>query len=261
MISLFCAGLAAPLYANSQANRINSSYDIPGEYSSNNSSLDESMEVVPAKVYERNCKKPGKKKRVTKECPVKRTYRAQHNVFYVGAFGGYGTISGASSQDGQFVQGRLAMGAAKTWDRYLVGAEVGVQSGNTMHLSVSNALVLASGGLQWLATLKPLADILVATKIQIAIQQPIYITLKAGAAYRQLQLDDRHSSNYYVSKVNPEVQAGLSMALTPHAMLTVLYQGIYSKCNVGASLNDAGNATISHIPTQQAGFIGVEYSL
>ncbi len=43
--------------------------------------------------------------------------------------------------------------------------------------------------------------------------------------------------------------------------MTGFYQGIYSGSNAGVGLDSAGNVTISRIPTQQAGFIGFEYTV
>lgn len=85
--------------------------------------------------------------------------------------------------------------------------------------------------------------------------------LKGGIAYRQLQLNDRTSTyNDYLNKINGEFQAGLGVNITKHVMLNAFYQGIYSNNNANVYLDSAGNTPISHIPTQQAGFLGVEYS-
>jgi hypothetical protein len=86
--------------------------------------------------------------------------------------------------------------------------------------------------------------------------------VKAGIAYRQLQLEDRTSPSDSLQQVNGELQVGLGYKLTDHATLTAFYQGIYAGGNAGVSTDATGDNTyISRIPTQQAGFLGIEYSL
>lgn len=93
------------------------------------------------------------------------------------------------------------------------------------------------------------------------MNKPIYYILKGGIAYRQVQLDDRTSTyGDGLSHVTGELQAGLGMNVTEHVLLNVFYQGIYSNSNASVSLDSSGNTPITHIPTQQAGFLGVEYS-
>ena len=138
---------------------------------------------------------------------------------YMGAYGGYGNVSGAYKNDGQVTQGRLVLGLhAAEYRAATFGAEVGVESGNDMRL-------------------------------------------QADAAYRQLQLEDRSSSRDGLRKINPELQIGLGVNITQNMMLTAFYQGIFSGNTAGVALNSAGDVTISKIPTQQAVFVGLEYSL
>jgi hypothetical protein len=180
----------------------------------------------------------------------------------VGAYGGYGNVSGAYKQDGQVTQGRLALGLRVAEYKSLsFGAEAGVQSGNTMRLYPSDTFIAATGGLPVQSTLKPLLDILVTMKGQLFPGHRLFGTLKAGAAYRQLVFDDRSSTRDGLRKVNGELQAGLAFNLTNHATLTAFYQGIYSGANAGLAINSVGDVTISRIPTQHAGFLGLEYSI
>lgn len=185
-------------------------------------------------------------------------------LFYVGGYGGYGTVSGGYKNDGNVAQGRFALGVhAKQYRKWMLGGEVGIQSGNTMRLSASSAVVNPVTGLPPQATLKPLLDLLFTVKSQIPLNmnKPVYYILKGGIAYRQLQLEDRTSTyGDGLSNVTGELQAGLGMNVTEHVLLNAFYQGIYSNSNAGVSLDSAGNTPISHIPTQQAGFLGVEYS-
>ena len=182
---------------------------------------------------------------------------------YLGAYGGYGTVDGAYGQDGQFTQGRLALGLrAIDYNIASFGVETGVQLGNDMRLSASSTLIDASGGLPIQATLKQFIDLLLTVKFQLLPNYPLVAILKGGIAYRQLQLDDRTSSQDSLRKVNGEFQAGLGYKLTEYVMLTALYQGIYSNNNAGISIDATGdNIYISRIPTQQAGFLGLEFTL
>ena len=182
---------------------------------------------------------------------------------YMGAYGGYGVVSGAYDNDGDVAFSRLTLGLhAYEYQQISFGAELGVQSGNTMRLDASSAVINSLGGLQPQATLKPFIDLLVTVKKQLINTAPLFGILKGGIAYRQLQLENSNSSSDTVRKVNCELQAGLGYTLTEHAMLTAFYQGIYSNSSAGVSADASGaNTYINNIPTQQAGFLGIEYSL
>jgi len=183
-------------------------------------------------------------------------------LFYVGGYGGYGTVSGGYNNDGNFAQGRFTLGVhAKQYKQWMLGGEIGVQSGNTMRLAANSNVVNPALDLPPQATLKPLVDLLFTVKGQIQPDKPLFYLLKGGIAYRQLQLNDRTSTlGDSLSNVTGELQAGLGIHITEHVLANAFYQGIYSNSNTGVYLDSAGNTPISHIPTQQAGFLGVEYS-
>lgn len=181
---------------------------------------------------------------------------------YLGAFGGYGLINGAYKQDGNFAQGMLTLGfRAAEYKHFMFGIEGGVQSGNNLRLNASPDIIEAAGGLPIQGNLKPVLDLLVTLKSALPTYQPVSLILKGGIAYRQLQFTDRTSIQDTLSSVNGEFQAGLGYQITDHAMLTAFYQGIYSSRNAGITINSASDTLMSAIPTQQAGFLGVEYSL
>ena len=181
--------------------------------------------------------------------------------WYVGGYGGYGGIDGAYGQDGNFSQGRFALGYRATEFRLAqFGLEAGVQSGNVMRLSSDPYYNAEAGGLVAQTALKPMIDLLVTVKTSTWSKYPIYGLLKGGIAYRQLHFVDRTSSNDYLNKINGEFQGGLGYQITEHAALTAFYQGIYSKHNTNVQYDIQEDLTISNIPTQQAGFLGVEYT-
>lgn len=185
-----------------------------------------------------------------------------HPIFYVGGYGGYGTVSGGYKNDGNVAQGRFTLGVhTMQCKKWILGGEMGIQSGNTMRLAARSSVIDPTMDLPPQATLKPLLDLLFTVKGQIQVDKPFYYLLKGGIAYRQLQLEDRTSPyGDGLSKVAGEFQAGVGMNINDHVQLNVFYQGIYSNKNAGVYLDTAGNTPIAHIPTQQGGFLGIEYS-
>lgn len=184
------------------------------------------------------------------------------SIFSVGAYGGYGFVNGAYKQDGQVALARLNLGIKAVEEQNIIfGLEAGVQSGNNMRLNASDDFIAATGGLPIQSTLKPLVDFLITAKMQILNEIPLFVTLKGGVAFRQLVLNDRSSSQDAIKKFNGEVQAGLAYNFTNHLAIASFYQGIYSGNNAGLAINSVGDVTISRIPTQQAGFLGLEYSI
>lgn len=182
-------------------------------------------------------------------------------LVYIGAYGGYGNISGGYQDDGEVAQGRLTLGIrAIEYKPISFNVETSIQSGNQMRLTASPSVIADSGGLPIQSTLKPLVDLLITTKIQFSHNHPIFGILKGGIAYRQLQLNAISSSRDYLRKTNAELQIGLGFNLTPQAMLTAFYQGIYAGTNADVALDSTDSTTISRIPTQQSVFLGLEYS-
>lgn len=48
-------------------------------------------------------------------------------IFYVGGYGGYGTVSGGYKNDGNVAQGRFTLGVhAKQYKQWMLGGEVGI---------------------------------------------------------------------------------------------------------------------------------------
>jgi len=116
--------------------------------------------------------------------------------------------------------------------------------------------------------LKPLVDLLATVRYQAGPDSPYAVILKGGIAYRQLQLNGISSTKDSLSKVNGEFQAGLGYQLTEHAQLTAMYQGIYSSSNAGVQFNSTDNLglmnvgyiSVAQIPTQNSGFLGIDYT-
>ncbi len=181
--------------------------------------------------------------------------------YTIGAYGGYGNLSGAVKQDGQMVQGRLALGVnGAEYYSAIVGGELGVESGNNIRLQANPNLIATAGGLPLQASLKTMADFLLTLKLRFSDHYPVLGIVKGGIAYRQLQLNNRDSSRDSLQKVSPELQLGLGISVSDHATISAFYQGIYSGNTAGAQLTSNNDVTIRQIPTQQALFLGVDYS-
>jgi len=180
---------------------------------------------------------------------------------HLGVYGGYGNVSGAYENDGQFTQGRLALSAeGYNFQAFSLGLETGVQWGNDMRFVVPDFFDFSPGGLPVQTTLKPLVDLLVSLKFSFGQSSDFSVFAKGGIAYRQLQFMDRTSDDDTLRKINGELQAGLGYNVTRHAMLTAFYQGIYSGNSANITVDADNNVKLGRIPTQQAGFLGVNYA-
>lgn len=101
------------------------------------------------------------------------------SLLYVGGYGGYGTVSGGYKNDGNVAQGRFTLGIhAKQYKLWMLGGEVGIQSGNTMRLATSSAVIDSTTDLLPQATLKPFLDLLLTVKGQIRPDKPLYYTCR-----------------------------------------------------------------------------------
>ena len=181
--------------------------------------------------------------------------------FYAGAYGGYGGMSGTAQSTGDFTQGQFALGYQQFLThhpRVALGGEVGVQSGNSM--SLGNVATGGAAGLPINATLKPLFDFLADAKYQLSARVPLFSIVKFGFAYRQLNLTGVSSASDLANAVAPELEAGFGYNITQHVMITTFYQGIYADSTAHVGVDSSGGTTINNVPTQQAGFIGLEYS-
>ena len=180
----------------------------------------------------------------------------------LGMHEGYSFMQGAYQHDGQTPFHRIDLGAKVTaFHQVDIAAELGVQSGNDLRLSASSALINAAGGLPLQATLKPTLDALVGLSAKISLNLPIYGVLKGGVAYRQLSLQSRTSQRDSIRKIDGEVQAGLAIHISKHAIFSMLYQGIYGGNDSGARLSSTNDVTLKHIPTQNALMAGLTYKL
>ncbi len=123
------------------------------------------------------------------------------------------------------------------------GGEVGVQTGNIMRLGASQATLDLLGGMPIQLNVKPTLDLLAAATVQATDELPAFGVLKAGIAYRRLQINDRVTVND-LSQVAFDMQAGIGMDVSEHGKLSLVYQGIFGG-NPNFTVNTA--AATGHI--------------
>ncbi|HVT61921.1 MAG TPA: hypothetical protein VHD33_00325 [Legionellaceae bacterium] len=178
--------------------------------------------------------------------PVKETI----HPWAVTASIGYTAFQNAYKGEGQTAVGRLAFDYAFfDFESILLGAELGVQNGNSMQLDVSQSTLDELGGSPIQTTVKPILDLLATAKSLPIADSPFFAQIKGGIAYRRWQFDDRTSINF-LSNIAGEVQAGVGLALNRITNLSLLYQGIYggNPDFIVNSTNETG--TINNIPIQ-----------
>lgn len=139
------------------------------------------------------------------------------------------------------------------------GVEVGVQSGNRMPISISEADMTTLGGLPIWTTVQPMLDALATLKMATVANDKFFGIVKGGIAYRRWQMDRDTVNNLY--QVAGEAQAGVGMSISQAATLSLLYQGIY-----GANPNFSVNSTaltghVGNIPVQNGALLSLSMTL
>ena len=167
-----------------------------------------------------------------------------------------------STPHGQAHQGNTALGRL-SFDYMPIkhlGIELGVQSGNTMRFAAGQETVDTLGGVGIEGHIKPMIDVLVTIKSpNINSSIPLYASVKAGVAYRQLQMD-RESIND-LSQVRPEFQAAVGYRVNPRLDINLTYQYV-SGGNPNICANQfTEQGQISNIPIQRAVLLGLTYTL
>ena len=184
---------------------------------------------------------------------------------YIGAYQGYGEVDGMLHNDGQSAIGRLVFGLdaySYQWGDWTAnfGGELGLQSGKTMRHAPAENDPDAEVDIPIQTTLNPVLDLLFVLKLHCMPYSPFYGILKGGVAYRQLRFLDGD----FVSSSNQgsgEFQAGIGYELTPNARIVAYYQGIYANGKVQYIQRPDTTVYVTNIPTQQAGFLGLEFAL
>ncbi|WP_040536467.1 hypothetical protein [Legionella drancourtii] len=178
-------------------------------------------------------------------------------TWYQQAYNGNSTAQAAIG-DGQTALERFAIARDfSVFKTVYLGAEVGIQNGNTMRLHINQAQLNELGGLPVQTTVKPMLDLLATASYQ-PISTPVFGLVKAGIAYRRLQINDRVTFND-LSKVAFEIQAGLGVHLSNRASLSLNYQGIFNG-NTRYVINTTEfTGHISNIPNQNGILLSLSY--
>lgn len=163
---------------------------------------------------------------------------------------GYGNDQRMFHNDGQNVLERIALGKRIFYlNPVSVDLELGVQTGNTARLAVSQDKLDLMGGLQIDSTFKPTLDLLFGLKVYPISDSNFFIQLKGGAIYRRWQFS-RASVND-IAEVNPQFQGGLGFNLTNYTNISLLYQYIYGR-NPHFEVNEDASGHVSGIPSQNS---------
>ena len=146
-----------------------------------------------------------------------------------------------------------------------LGSELGVQSGNIMRLGASLETYDLLGGLPVQMNVKPMLDLLATFTFDPMANKPVFNipafgVVKAGIAYRRMQINDRVTVND-ISQIAFETQAGIGMSISDRATLAVVYQGIF-----GSSTDYTVNTTnftghINNIPLQNGLLLNLSYTV
>ncbi|MDF1645742.1 MAG: hypothetical protein P1U61_02005 [Legionellaceae bacterium] len=167
---------------------------------------------------------------------------------------------------------RIAVSRDVVSDHHVMfGVELGVQTGLSSRLLTTQEKLDALGGPAIQTVIGTFLDVLGTAAVplkrlpgvhsyiaQVPHSAPIVDAVehvdmfaKVGMAYRQMHFD-RNTINAQ-AKISPEVQVGLSRALSLHTSIALAYQGIYAS-GVGLTINGTNplfaTGAVKSIPTQ-----------
>jgi hypothetical protein len=164
-----------------------------------------------------------------------------------------------STHDGQTAVGRMSLGyVIATLPFGQVGADVGIQSGNSMRLVLPEESIYALGGIPIEATMKPMLDMLIDFQTVPLASLPLSISVKGGVAYRSMQLD--RESVPGVREFAPEIQTGMSYAINEKSSINIGYQYISGKKPELTVNPQTETGVLHYIPAQQAIMLGFSFN-
>lgn len=171
-------------------------------------------------------------------------------------------IGQAAIGDGQTAVGRFAIARAfSSLKNVHIGAEAGVQNGNTMRIGMSQESMAELGALLPVqTTVKPMLDLLATATFNPLSSMPVFAVVKSGIAYRRMQINDRVTFND-LSEVAFEVQAGLGMNISDRASLSLNYQGIFNGTTRYTINTTELTGHISNIPNQNGVLLSLSYAV
>jgi hypothetical protein len=142
-----------------------------------------------------------------------------------------------------------------------LGIEIGVQTGLSSRLWASQAELDVLGTSATEMVINPFFDVLGTVSVPLDLSSVIVIDdlsifSKIGMAYRQMHFDN--NMIHRKVQISPEVQAGLTQSLSPHASISIAYQGIYagkSRLTINRTNPSAITGAVSSIPSQNGGLV------
>lgn len=182
------------------------------------------------------------------------------DLWSVNASLGYTSYNYGTDGTGQTPVGRFAIGRLlDETNRFSLGAELGVQNGNTLRLFMSQQQMEALGGLPVEATVTPMLDLLATLRVFSASSLPIFMDLKGGLAYRRMYVDRVTVDNK--NQFAGEFQGGFGLPIADSSTLSILYQGIYGG-SLGYTINTLSQtAYIKNIPIQNGILLSLNINL
>lgn len=163
--------------------------------------------------------------------------------------------------DGQTALGRFAIARdVGNYKAVRFGAEVGVQNGNIMRPSISQETLDIVGGLPPQLNVKPMLDLLATASLQPFDNTPVFGLIKAGIAYRRMQINDRVTFND-LSQVAFEIQTGFGIYISDRANLSLNYQGVFNGNTTYTINSTAFTGHISNIPNQNGILLSLSYTV
>ena len=140
------------------------------------------------------------------------------------------------------------------------GGEIGVQTGNIQRLGASQETLDYLGGLPIQLNIKPTLDLLLTAELEPLESIPAFGVLKAGIAYRRLQIDERVTVND-LSQVAFDMQAGVGIDVSEHGKLSLVYQGIFGGSTKFTVNTLEGTGHLSAIPIQNGVLLNLAFKV
>ena len=164
--------------------------------------------------------------------------------------------SNVYNNDGQSVIGRLSLNSQYAVSDFVaLGLEAGVQNGNTMRLDIPKESLDLLGGEPVSVLIKPMLDLLVSIQVTPFEEVGFFSFIKGGMAYRQLQVDRNEVND--LSKISPELQAGLGYKINDNLAIHIEYQHVFGGDPYYQVNELTQTATIANIPAQKAVLLGL----
>lgn len=184
---------------------------------------------------------------------------AQPVKFYSSIGGGYGAYLHMDSNDGYTTLGRLGVGAEfYELKRCRFGAELGIQTGNRMHLQSGVVAALGPGTTAMSIYIKPPVDLLASMKTQLT--PDFFLATKLGLVFISEQAEYNAISN--TTQTIPEFQLGIGYDYSYTSRFILSYQRMFGQHVTLSDVDyDEGTAELNGVPIFQAALFTIEVDI